>query len=196
VTAVAAVAGYLIGSVPTAVSLGRLHGVDLRSDGSGNPGTANAMRTSGWRLAAIVLVVEAGKGYGAVWIGYLAADEIGAIVAGLAAVAGNVYNVWYRFGGGKGLGISLGVLAGLWPAVIVPILIVIVLGARVSRSSGIASLVAIATLVALAFLWSANAWPTGGLGLTSRLPALAIGIGLIIVWKHWSDAAFTSPARP
>lgn len=194
-TAVAAVAGYLIGSIPTAVFLGRLRGVDLRSEGSGNPGTANALRTSGWRLAAIVLVVEAGKGYGAVWIGYLASDEIGAIAAGLGAVAGNVYNVWCRFRGGKGLGISLGVLAGLWPAVIVPILVVILLGALISRSSGIASLVAIAVLVVLAFLWSANAWPTGGIGPTSRLPALAIGIGLIIVWRHWSDAPFTSPAR-
>lgn len=143
-TALAAIAGYLIGSVPSASFLGRLQGVDLRTEGSGNPGTANALRTSGPWLASLVLIVEAGKGYAAVWVGALVGDEFGAIAAGLGALGGNVYNPWYRFQGGKGLGISLGVLAAAWPAAIVPILVVIVVGVLITRSSGIASLAAIA----------------------------------------------------
>lgn len=194
-TAVSVFAGYLIGSVPTAVFLGRLRGVDLRAEGSGNPGTANALRIVGAGLAALVLIVEAGKGYGAIWLGEWLADATGAIVAGLGAVAGNVYNLWYRFRGGKGLGISLGVLAGLWPAVLVPILVVILLAVLISRSSGIASLVAIVALVVMAFLWSRYSWPTGGVEPTSQLLLLAVGIGLIIFWKHWRDTPFTPPAR-
>lgn len=194
-TALAAIAGYLIGSVPSTSFLGRLQGVDLRTEGSGNPGTANALRTSGPWLASLVLIVEAGKGYAAVWIGALVGEEFGAIAAGLGAVGGNVYNPWYRFQGGKGLGISLGVLAAAWPAAIVPILVVIVVGVLITRSSGVASLAAIATLIVMAFLWSTYEWPTGGVEPGSQLPVLAVGIALIISWKHWQDAPFTAPAR-
>lgn len=194
-TALAAIVGYLIGSIPTASFLGRLWGVHLRTDGSGNPGTANALRISGPRLAALVLIVEVAKGYGAVWLGNGLADESGGITAGLGAVAGNVYNVWYGFRGGKGLGISLGVLAGAWPAVVVPILVVTLVGVLITRSSGIASLTAIAALMVMAFLWSAYRWPTGGLEPNSQLLYLALGIALIIVWKQWRDTPFTAPAR-
>jgi acyl phosphate:glycerol-3-phosphate acyltransferase len=195
VTVVAAIAGYVVGSIPTAAFLGRLRGVDLLKEGSGNPGTVNALRISGPWLAALVLFVEAAKGYGAVWLGLGQAEETGAIAAGLGAVAGNVYNVWYRLRGGKGLGISLGVLAGVWPTVIVPVLIVIILGVSFSRSSGIATLAAIGGLIAMAFLWAAYRWPSGGIDPGSRLVFLAIGIAVIIFWRHWRDAPFTSPAR-
>jgi len=193
--ALAAVIGYLVGSVPTAAYLARLRGVDLRGEGSGNPGSANALRVSGPLLAALVLIVEVGKGYGSVWIGAQVADETGAIAAGLGAVAGNVYNVWYRFRGGKGLGISLGVLAGVWPSVIVPVLVVILLAVLISRSSGIASLAAIAAMIVMAFLSSMLGWPTGGAESGPQLMVLAVGIGLIIFWKQWLDAPFTALAR-
>jgi glycerol-3-phosphate acyltransferase PlsY len=194
-TAIAGVVGYLLGSIPTATLLARLRGVDLRREGSGNPGTVNALRTSGASLAITVLVVEAAKGYAAVLAGSWIGDEAGAVAAGLGAVAGNVYNIWYQFQGGKGLGISLGVLAALWPAVILPVVVAIALGAVVSRSSGIASLVAVAALIALAYLWLANEWPTGGVAPSIQLIVLAVGIGLIISWKHWQAARVTSLAR-
>lgn len=179
ITALAVLSGYLIGSIPTAGFLGRWHGVDLRSEGSGNPGTANALGTSGVALAA----VSAGD-----WLG----DESGAIAAGLGAVAGNVYNVWYRFQGGQGLGISLGVLAGLWPVALLPILVVMVVGVLVSRSAGIASLVAISALILSATLWASNGWSTGGVEPGARLVVLAVGIGFLIFWKHWRDSPLSS----
>lgn len=191
-TVLVALFGYLIGSIPTAELLGRLRGVDLRSEGSGNPGANNAFRTSGPLLAALVLVVEAAKGYLAVWIGDWLIGDVGAIAGGLGAVTGNVYNVWYRFQGGKGLGISFGVLAGLWPAVLVPVVVVILLSVLLTRSSGIAALVAIASLIVMALLWSGYGWPTGGVAPTGQLIVLAVGIGLIISWKHWRDTPFTA----
>lgn len=194
-TAVAALIGYLIGSIPTAGYLGRLGGVDLRSEGSGNPGAANALRTSGVWLAAAVLAVEAAKGYGAVMAGDWLAGDAAAIGGGLGAVAGNVYNVWYRLRGGKGLGISFGVLAGLWPAVLLPVVVVMLLGIRISRSSGVASLGAMASLIVLAALWWAYGWATGGVHPTAQLIVLALGISAIIFHKHWRDAPFTAHAR-
>ena len=59
-------------------------------------------------LALLVLVVEIAKGLAAVVAGMNIAGETAALAAGLGAVTGNVYNVWYRFQGGKGLGISCG----------------------------------------------------------------------------------------
>ena len=112
----AALAGYLIGSVPTAVWLGRLWGVDLLREGSGNPGTNNARRLGGYTLAVLVLIVEIGKGLAAVVVGLVIGGEAAALAAGVSAVAGNVCNVWLRFKGGKGLGICGGVILGLWPA--------------------------------------------------------------------------------
>ncbi|MGH3649098.1 MAG: glycerol-3-phosphate acyltransferase, partial [Acidimicrobiia bacterium] len=159
---VSVLVGYLIGSIPSAGLLGRVWGVKLRDQGSGNPGTVNALQTAGPMLAASVLIVEAAKGYGAVWAGSLLADETGAIATGLGAIAGNVYNVWYRLQGGKGLGISLGVLAGVWPLVLLPVLAVLVVAVIISRSSGTASLTAIAGLAVMAVLWVAYEWPTGG----------------------------------
>lgn len=187
-TVLAAVLGYLIGSIPTAIWLARLRGVELHREGSGNPGTANALRTSGVGVAIAVLAVEAAKGYGAVWLGDLIADDLGAVAAGLGAVAGNVYNVWYRLRGGKGLGISLGVLAALCPWVLIPLVAIIALGALVTRSAGIASLLAVLGLVVSAVLWPAMGWETGGLASASQLLVVAIGIGLLISWKHWRDS--------
>lgn len=191
---IAFLVGYLVGSVPTAGLLGRLHGVDLRRERSGNPGTANALRTSGIALAASVLVVEGAKGYVAVLTGDWLGDDMGAIGAGLGAVTGNVYNLWYWFHGGKGLGISLGVLTGVWPAVVVPVLVVIALGVLISRSSGIASLAAIVSLIFMSIMWRRYGWVTGGVEPTSQLMLFAVGISLIIFHKHWRDAPFTAPA--
>lgn len=193
-TALAALFGYLLGSLPTAGLLARSRGVDLRSQGSGNPGTANALRTSGPALAAAVLIVEAAKGYLAVAAGDWMADETGAVAAGLGAVAGNVYNVWYGFRGGKGLAITLGVLVYLWPVVLAPVLAVIAVGMLITRSSGVASLAAVAALVACSLLWPTLGWPTGGLTSTGLLPVVAVGIGLLISWKHWRDTPFSAPA--
>lgn len=189
------VIGYLIGSVPTAGTLGRLFGVDLRSQGSGNPGAHNALRTSGPLLAALILAVEAVKGYLAVSVGGLAGEVGPAVAAGLSAMAGNVYNVWYRFSGGKGLGITLGVLAGLWPVVILPVFTVLLLAVLTTRSAGLATLAALGALIALSLQWQATGWPTGGLEPGPAMVAFACGATLIIAWKHWRDSPLTLSGR-
>jgi glycerol-3-phosphate acyltransferase PlsY len=108
--------GYLLGSIPTANGLARLRGVDLRRAGSGNPGANNARRVGGAGLGVAVLVVELGKGASAVLLGSAFPHAWGVAAVGLGAIAGNVYNPWYRFRGGQGLGISGGVLAAAVPA--------------------------------------------------------------------------------
>ncbi len=166
------------------------------TQGSGNPGAHNAFRTGGPGLAALVLAVEAGKGFGAVMIGEWMADDAGMIAAGLGAAAGNVYNIWYRFSGGKGLGISLGILAGAWPAVVLAILGVILVAVFVSRSAAIAALTAIACLLMMSLVWAASDWPTGGVESGPGVVILAMGLTALLAWKNWRDAPFSGQNRP
>jgi len=186
---VAAALGYLVGSLPTATALGHLWGVDLRGEGTQNPGTNNARRLGGLPLAATVLVVEIAKGAGSVILGAALSGATGAVVAGVAAVAGNVYNVWYKFEGGKGLGISAGVLAAAWPTVFVPTMVVIIAAVFISRSSGRAALTAMAALNVFALIWASRDLPTGwGVPAGPLLFGLSIGLTVILVHKHLRDA--------
>jgi glycerol-3-phosphate acyltransferase PlsY len=181
----AAVAGYLIGSLPTAIWLGRLWGVDLRRDGSGNPGANNARRLGGYTLALLVLIVEIGKGLLAVVVGLMIGDEAGGLAAGLGLQ------------GGKGLGISGGVILGLWPAAFPIVVIVIAVASALTKSTGAGSLVSVAVLLILALVWDRFAidarW---GLDDSSLLVLLMIGLGMIVGPRHWQDARrrFSAPS--
>lgn len=184
-TALAAVAGYLIGSIPTASGLGRIWGVDLRRAGSGNPGANNAMRLGGPVLAATVLLVELAKGLAAVRIGQSLEGDLGAALAAIGAVAGNVYNVWYRLRGGKGLAITAGVLLGAAPLLLVPALATLVAVVIPTRSSSLASLAAIVTLDVGALAWWQTDWSVGwGVSPGPVLMLLAFGVTLVLWPRH------------
>jgi acyl phosphate:glycerol-3-phosphate acyltransferase len=113
--------GYLLGSIPFGYLLVRATGGgDIRFQGSGNIGATNVVRSSGWTIGVLTLLLDAAKGSFAVWL----ADHFSrgnihlAIYAGLAAILGHVFPVWLRFDGGKGVATSLGVfLVICWPAV-------------------------------------------------------------------------------
>ena len=193
-TALAPVVGYLIGAIPTAAALGRLWGVDLRLEGSKNPGANNAMRLGGPVLAATVLLVELAKGLAAVRVGQLLGDDLGAVLAAVGAVAGNVYNVWYRFEGGKGLAISGGVLLGTAPALLIPALAILVIVVIPTRSSGLASLAAIVTLDIGAVTGWLTEWAWGG-GISPRSLLLWMTLGMtVVLWpKHRREAWVRKP---
>lgn len=183
------IVGYLIGSLPTANGLARLWGADLRNSGTRNPGANNARRAGGYGLAAAVLLIEIGKGLLAVVVGLSMAGDLGGILAGIGAAAGNVYNVWYGFEGGKGLGISTGVALGLWPTAFPVFLAVLIGSLLITRSSGKAALITLATVLVLSFVWPAMGWEMAwGIGEVELLPLFAIGLTLVLARKHLTDA--------
>src|SRR6266446_8115378 len=112
----AAIAGYLLGSIPFGLLLTRAAGLgDIRKIGSGNIGATNVLRTGHKGLAAGTLLLDALKGLAAVLI-CATLGPIAAIGAAWGAVLGHMFPVWLRFKGGKGMATTLGVMWGLsWP---------------------------------------------------------------------------------
>jgi len=100
------IVSYLLGSINFAYITARIKGIDISSEGSGNPGTSNVLRTLGKGSAAIVLFGDLLKG--AIPIIFLYQDQY-FLVYGLAAVVGHIYPVFYKFNGGKGVATYLGV---------------------------------------------------------------------------------------
>ena len=100
------IVSYLLGSINFAYITARIKGIDISSEGSGNPGTSNVLRTLGKRSAAIVLFGDLLKG--AIPIVFFFQDQY-FLVYGLAAVVGHIYPVFYKFKGGKGVATYLGV---------------------------------------------------------------------------------------
>jgi len=190
-----ALIGYFLGAIPTANLLASLVGIDLRTQGSGNPGTNNALRLGGPGLAASVLLTEMAKGATATLIGGELNGDPGMVIAGLAAVTGNLYNIFYRFKGGKGLGISAGVLFVAWPTVVIPAIAVIALAAWITQSSDGATVIAIFSLSVMAGIWILAELPTGwGIENDRLLLALGVGLGLLIWPKHQSNVRFKRPS--
>ncbi|MGF1618414.1 MAG: glycerol-3-phosphate acyltransferase [Acidimicrobiia bacterium] len=191
--ALALLAGYIIGSIPTANAIAGLFGIDLRSGGSGNPGANNARRLGGPGLSIAILLVEATKGAAAVLTGDIIAGSPGMVAAGLGAATGNVFNVWYRFQGGKGLAITLGVLLVAWPLAALPVIVAIAAVAVVTRSTGMATIGALALMVVLGLLWHAMTWPNGWGASETSLPWLAVGLAVVLAPKHLIDALAPRP---
>jgi acyl phosphate:glycerol-3-phosphate acyltransferase len=196
--ALAAVLGYLIGSLPTARAMARARGIDLLEDGSKNPGANNARRLGGYRLAIPVLLLEMVKGAVCVILGEAIGGDAGAVVGGVAAILGNVFNVWLGFRGGKGLGISAGVILALWPAALAPLVVVIAVVTALSKSTGLASLAAVVTMTGLSLVWHGEEWPTSWGVVPSFLPYFAVSAAVILIPKHLIDAieGIKEPSRP
>lgn len=125
-----AVIAYLLGSVNTSIIVGRLYGIDIRKEGSGNAGLTNTLRTLGKRAALVVLVGDILKGVISIMIAKIMAPvltmaipigeeiimhpvvktELAMQVAGIAVILGHIFPVFYGFKGGKGVLTSIVVI--------------------------------------------------------------------------------------
>ena len=186
--ALAAVGGYLLGSIPFGVILTRLvTGEDVRSIGSGNIGATNVLRTGRKDLALATLILDAGKGAAAFLIAQALFPGVPAIaaVAGGAAFLGHLFPVWLGFKGGKGVATFMGLLlAAAWPLGLMAIatwLIVAVL----FRMSSFAALVAALASPLLALL----PLPLAGLPASGPVLALSVASAILIWLRHHENIA-------
>jgi len=144
----AIIAAYLLGSVPTAVWIGKtFHKIDVREHGSGNAGATNVIRVLGWYTGIPVLLLDVAKGWTAAMLPqFLGLAEPGTatltnlqIVTGLFAITGHIFPVFAGFKGGKGVATIFGVLLAIQPLLTVScfgvFLIVLLITGYVSLSS-------------------------------------------------------------
>jgi glycerol-3-phosphate acyltransferase PlsY len=119
-TVVAIVVGYLLGAISFSYLYGKLvKGIDIREHGSGNAGATNTLRVLGKGPGILVLLLDIAKGIAAVWIArWLGSGEWTPVLAGLAAIVGHNWPIYFGFRGGKGIATTIGVIAslGLLPA--------------------------------------------------------------------------------
>lgn len=102
---------YLLGSIPTALIVGKLgFGVDIRTVGSGNLGGTNTFRSLGFTAGLIVTVIDVLKGTAAAALPYTMNVDLHPMLAGLPAVIGHCFPIFAGFRGGKAVATSAGVL--------------------------------------------------------------------------------------
>jgi glycerol-3-phosphate acyltransferase PlsY len=180
--AVAAVGGYLLGSIPFGVIVMRAAGAgDPRAIGSGNIGATNVLRSGRRGLAFLTLVGDGGKGALAVLVAWLAtrdrsleAQAVLTAVAGGAAFLGHLFPVWLGFKGGKGVATFFGtLLAAAWPVGLAAGATWILM-AVVFRFSSLAALTAVVLAPVYVFLF----------GRPPAVAALAIFMGVLIFIRH------------
>jgi acyl phosphate:glycerol-3-phosphate acyltransferase len=144
---IAALIGYLCGSVPFGLILTKAAGLgDVRNIGSGNIGATNVLRTGNKKIAALTLLCDALKGTLPVLVAARFLGPEAAIAAGLGAMAGHILPVWLKLKGGKGVATNIGVLFGLYWPLGLAFLGVWLAMAYLSRMSSLSALIASAVM--------------------------------------------------
>lgn len=179
-----ALPAYFLGSIPTAVWIGKSkYGLDVREHGSKNAGATNTFRVLGKKAGKVVLTIDILKGMLAVLLPYIVLPLSFAdshlthiqLVASFLAVLGHVFPIFAGFKGGKGVATSLGVIVGLQPIAAGICLIIFLI---VFISTNYVSLGSISA--ALAFSISLWLFPIN----TYALPIFGSVLAFIVIFTH------------
>jgi glycerol-3-phosphate acyltransferase PlsY len=181
------VLAYLLGSLLGSLVIGKLKGgIDIRSQGSGNAGGTNALRTQGWKFAAGVMLIDIGKGWLAVALlpllslPGLLGDSVEVrwmqVGCAMAVVFGHVYPLWFGFRGGKGAATLVGVVAGMAAAALPYVLVVWLLVLMFTGYVGLSTM--LATLSFNIWAWRA------GYGLYDAMTLFGISMTVFVVYTH------------
>ena len=117
---------YLIGGLPTAYIAARmLKRQDIRQLGDRNPGAANVYRTIGPAAGIAVAIIDISKGSLAILLTRVLVDSTSTeMIAGVAVIAGHSWPVHFKFIGGRGAAMAVGVLLGMMPVLTVPLALI------------------------------------------------------------------------
>lgn len=166
------VVAYFIGNISPSTILARKQGIDIKSEGSGNAGTTNALRVMGKKEGAITLVIDILKGVVAVLGGLLIAGQLGGAICGLMVYIGHVWPILYKFQGGKGVATAFGGILAANPLVAVIDIAIVAIIVLINKRMSLGSIIGAALFPILCFFLAP--WYT--------VPALVIGV--IIIIKH------------
>jgi acyl phosphate:glycerol-3-phosphate acyltransferase len=174
-------AGYALGSIPFGYLIVKARGSDIRQLGSGNIGAANVARNAGALAGVWTLILDAAKGYLAVWLAgrWTHGNVHWMMAAAVAAVLGHMFPVWLGFKGGKGVATGFGVFLPISAAAVGAALLLWLIVVAFWRYSSLGSILAAAALPVFIYLLYAprHAPP----------PAVTVGtilVSVLILVKH------------
>ncbi len=189
--------GYVLGSLPWGYWLPRvLKGQDIRSIGSGNTGAANVWRTFGFWLGLTVAGLDTVKGLAAALVGGQLAGDVGALCAGVAALAGHWRPLFLRFArGGKVVATTGGVAFALVPLAAAAAGVVWAVVFFATRYSSVASLASAVALPLLALAFGAS-WPALGFTIGASVAIFVLHRANIRRLLRREENRFTFSRRP
>ena len=180
-------AAYLLGAIPCGLFVARLFGgADVRRTGSGNIGATNVARVVGPLAGFLTLLLDAAKGWFAVWLAsrWVQGEALAMVLAGFFAMLGHCFPVWLRFRGGKGVATAAGVFIALCPAAMFAALALFLVVAGFWRFVSLASIAAAAALPLLIYLlWAPHFAPPPAVTLTS------LAIAALVIYQHRGNIA-------
>lgn len=153
--ALALLASYVLGAIPTSHLVSRLFAkIDLREHGSGNLGATNLYRVLGWKYALPVALFDIAKGAIPILVfaPRVTDSQLFALACGVAAMLGHVFSVFVGFKGGKGVATAAGVMLGLTPLALAVSAVVWVLLVLLTGYVSLASIAAAAVLPVAVYL--------------------------------------------
>jgi len=175
------VIAYLIGSISIGYLFARwFKGVDIRKLGSGSAGATNVSRLLGFKIAVLVLILDAIKGFIVIYLALsllgknLLAGEWIVLLCGVAVIAGHIWPLYFNFKGGRGAATMLGVFLALMT---LPTLIVFII---------VSIIIALTRYVSLGSIVGAIAVPITIL-ITEKPPEyfyFGLIISIIIIYQH------------
>jgi glycerol-3-phosphate acyltransferase PlsY len=177
------VVAYFLGSIPFGLLLVKLlrQGRDVRSEGSGNIGAANVTRVAGPGVGLATLLLDAGKGYLAVWLAARWSDGNVRWIMGaaVAAVLGHLFPIWLRFRGGRGVATGVGVCLLISGKAVLAAVAIWLLVVAFWRYVSLGSITAAAAMPLLVYLFYAP----------GHAPPFVVSLGIIaiailVIWKH------------
>lgn len=175
---VCGILGYILGSVNSSLIVGKFYGTDIRQHGSGNAGTTNTLRVLGKSAAALVFAGDILKGVIACLLGKLiAGDDAGVMAAGIGAIIGHNWPLYFGFKGGKGVLTSAAVVMMMdWRAGLICLAVFVLL-------------VTITRYVSLGSIIGAGIFPIVSLiiGKNALFIAFSAAIAALIIFRHRSN---------
>ena len=187
------VLAYLLGSIPSAVWIGKkYYGVDIREHGSKNAGTTNMLRVLGKRAAIPVFVLDFFKGFAAVSLLSLMRydPEITSawlinlkILAVFAAVLGHIFPIFADFKGGKGVATLVGAVTGIYPQIILLCFGVWALVFMISHYVSLASMTAGCCFPMFVIIYSSSEWSRNN-DISFTFILFSIAVAGLLLWSH------------
>lgn len=202
IAALTAIASYLVGSINPSIILSRsIYGKDIRESGSGNAGTTNMLRTHGKGMALATLVCDILKGslmvVLAAWLDNIFSEPeyssfenmfiLGNLkyIAGIFAVIGHDFPIYFGFRGGKGVATSLGVVLALDPIVGLVVMAVAITIMAASRYVSLGSITAGGIYPFVLFIYLLSK----GENMESKITYIIMSfiLGVLLIAKHHSN---------